>query len=134
VAEQFKAFHRVEFEKEMWTRLRRCGGGWMKDITYDYIREGGFTKEHIYSVSTKNKSVDIIIFSSLLRDGQYSRAKGMDAVRVVLRWKTKHGSLYKRVHKHLRVHTLFENLISTIISTQKDVFNLNPKEFTRSVE
>lgn len=134
MAVTFKAFHRVEFEKEMWTRLRRCGGGFMKDITYDWQREGNFTREYIYSITTKNRAVDIIIFSSIMYDGNFSRAKGMDAVRVVLRWKTKNGSLYKKIHKHLRVGTLFENLVSTIVSTQKQVFDLDPKMFYKAVK
>lgn len=129
----YRGFHRVEFEKEMWKRLKLTNAGFMRDITQEWISEGGYTNEHIYSISTRNRSVDILIFSSILYDKSYTRGRGADAVRVVIRWKTKNGTLYKKVRKHLRVDSLFDNLLFTIIQVQKEVFNLNPRKFTRSI-
>lgn len=129
----YRGFNRIEFEREMWKRLKLANAGFMRDITQEWISEGGYTNEHIYSISTRNRAVDILIFSSILYDKRYTRRKGADAVRVVIRWKTKNGILYSRVCKHLRVASLFDNLLSTIIQVQKGVHKLDPRKFTRSI-
>lgn len=129
----YKGFNRVEFEREMWKRLKLNNAGFMRDITHEWISEGRYTNEHIYAISTRNRSVDILIFSSILYDKGYTRRKGADAVRVVIRWRTKNGFLYSKVRKHLRTASLFDNLLSTIIQVQKEVYKLNPRKFNRSI-
>lgn len=105
--------------------------GFMKDITEQYIAEGNQTWEHVYSITTANKAVEIIVYSSVDIRTSYVREHGDDAVRLVLRWKTKNGYLYKRLAKHLRINTLFQNMKKTIESAQKTAFNLNFKEFSK---
>jgi 3-methyladenine DNA glycosylase/8-oxoguanine DNA glycosylase len=91
------------------------------------------TWEHVYSVSTKNKAVDIIVFSSVdVRSGK-TREKGSDAVRLVLRWETKFGYIYKRLGKHYRLETLFQNMEKTIKEAQSNCFNLNGNDFQKEI-
>jgi hypothetical protein len=101
--------------------------------TEEYINLGNETWEHIYLLPTKNKSVDILIYSSIDVNTNKVRDNGSDAVRVVLRWSTKNGFVFKAIHTHYRLKTLFNNLERTIINTQSQVFDLNYKEFGRVV-
>jgi hypothetical protein len=130
---QYKQFGEKQFLFNVRDFLIKNKLGYMKEVTQDYIADGGMTWEKIYTVSTANKSVEIIIFSSIdIRTG-YVREHGDDAVRMVLRWKTKNGYVYKSLGKHLRIETLFNNMQKTITKAQQSVFNLNYKEFTKEV-
>lgn len=130
---KYYKFSKKHFEFELRGILIRNNAGFMEDITEQWIQEGNETWERIYKITTKNKAVDIIIFSSIDMRTNSVRDNGDDAVRVVLRWKTKHGYVYKKIHKHYRLKTLFKNLEQTILNTQGQVFNLNFKEFTKEV-
>jgi hypothetical protein len=102
--------------------------GFMEEIGTD-----SDTWEHVYKISTKNKSVDIIVFSSVdVRTGK-TREKGTDCVRLVLRWTTKYGEIYKKLGKHYRLETLFDNMEKTVREAQNSVFNLNGKEFSKKI-
>lgn len=127
---KYYKFSKKHFEWE----LMNMKLGWVEDITQQWIEEGHHTWERIYRISTKNKSVDIIIFSSIDMNTNYVRDNGDDAVRVILRWKTKHGYVYKRVGKNYRIKTLFKNLRRNIEEAQSKVFNLNFKEFTKDTK
>lgn len=105
--------------------------GFLKDITEEYIAEGNSTWEHIYTISTANRSVEIIVFSSVDIRTSHVREHGDDAVRLVMRWKTRNGYVYKRLAKHLRIKTLFINMHKTVAEAQKSVFNLKYGEFSR---
>jgi len=107
--------------------------GFMKDITDEYIKEGNKTWEKIFAISTKNKAVDIIVYSSIDMRTHEVREKGGDAVRLVMAWHTKNGTFYKHIAKHLRIKTLFDNLKETILTTQANVFALNIKEFSKDI-
>jgi len=129
MAKKYKQFSKKQFEWE----LRNMNLGWMKDITEEWLASGNETWERIYSISTKNKSVDIIIFSSVDMRTNHVREHGADMVRVVLRWKTKHGDVFKKVQHRERIETLFKNLNATIKEAQSQVFDLNFKEFSKAV-
>lgn len=107
--------------------------GFLKDVTQDYIEERGSTWERIYTVSTKNRSVDIMIFSSIDMRTNYVREHGDDAVRIVMRWKTKNGYVYSKVAKHLRINTLFNNMYKSIEQAQNRVFNLKYSDFYKNI-
>ena len=124
-------FSRKHFEFELKGILIRNRMGFMQDITEEWLSEGNETWERIYKVSTKNKSVDIILFSSIDIRTNNVRDNGADRVRVVLRWKTKNGPVYKKIHHHNRLDTLFKNLECTIKKLQTEVFNLNYREFAK---
>lgn len=126
---QYYQFCKKQFEYE----LRNMDQGWMEDITEQWMTEGHETWERIYKMSTKNKSVDIIIFSSVDMRTNHVRDNGADAVRVILRWKTKKGYVYKRIGKNYRVRNLFKNLKGNLEQAHSQVFNLNFKEFTPEV-
>ena len=108
--------------------------GFLKDITEEYINEGNETWERIYSISTRNRAVDILVYSSIDIRTNQTRDCGDDAVRLVLRWKTKNGYVYKRIAKHLRIKTLFDNMKKSVEKTQNGVFNLNYREFSNDVQ
>lgn len=108
--------------------------GFLKDITEQYLAEGNETWEHIYSISTPNRSVEVIVYSSVDIRTSHVREHGDDAVRLVLRWKTKNGYVYKRLGKHLRIKTLFDNMQRTIASAHKSVMSLKYGEFSKEVK
>jgi hypothetical protein len=133
MARQYYQFGKKHFEYGVREFLINNKLGFLNDITQDYIAEGGSTWERIYTISTRNKSVDIIVFSSVDMRTDYVREHGDDAVRIVMRWKTKNGYVYKRISKHLRIKTLFQNMHKAIAEAQNQVFNLNYKEFSKEV-
>lgn len=128
---KYYQFTKRHFEFELKGILIRNRSGFMQDITDEWIGEGHESWERIYKISTKNKSVDIIIFSSIDIRTNEVRDNGADRVRVIQRWRTRSGDVYKRIHHHNRLETLFKNLEQTIIDTQSTVFELNFKEFTK---
>lgn len=130
---EYQKFGRKHFEYEVRNFLIKNKLGFLKDITNEYIEEGNKTWEHIYSISTRNRSVDIVVYSSIdIREG-YVRSHGDDAVRLVMRWKTRNGYVYKKLAKHLRIKTLFRNIHKTVADAQKTVFNLSYGDFSREV-
>lgn len=130
---QYYQFGKNHFEYGVREFLIKNKLGFLKDITDDYIADGGITWERIYTISTSNRSVEIMVFSSVDIRTSHVREHGDDAVRLVLRWKTRNGYVYKRLAKHLRIKTLFSNMQKTVETAQNSVFNLNYKEFAKEV-
>ena len=130
---QYYQFGKKHFEYGVREFLISNKLGFLKDITESYIAEGNNTWEHVYSISTANKAVEIIMYSSVDVRTSHVREHGDDAVRLVLRWKTKNGYVYKKLAKHLRIQTLFNNVKKTVETAQQSVFKLNYKEFSREV-
>ncbi|AMM45112.1 hypothetical protein SP15_304 [Bacillus phage SP-15] len=129
MASTFKKFCRNQFEYEVRGILLRNNAGILSDITDEWQATEGPTHERIYKVTTKNRAVDIIIFSSVDLSTRHVRRKGRDAVRVVLRWTTRRGPIYKAIAKHPRIETLFRNLEKSILKCNKP-FGLDIKQFT----
>jgi hypothetical protein len=121
----FKNFTKSHFEYELKGILIRNKLGLMKEIEL----EGTF--ERVYEVSTKNKAVSIIIFSSVNQNNNQMRDKDSDCVRVVLKWTTKYGEVFQRVGKHYRLETLFNNLEKTLLNVNP--FNLEFKKFSKEM-
>lgn len=125
-ASSYKKFGKKEFEYMLRYSCIKHQLGFMQEVS-----EKWDSWEHIYEVSTKNKAVDILIFSSVDIRTSYTRDKGSDAVRVVIRWNTKNGPVFKRLAKHKRIETLFDNLSTTLLTTKQTVFNLKYSEFKK---
>lgn len=87
------------------------------------------TYEYVYRMATKNPKVDILIYSAIDKRTNKMRDNGKDAVRLIMRWQTKNGYIYKHLAKHLRIETLFVNIRKTLVDSVASVFNLNYKEF-----
>lgn len=128
---EYYQYGKKHFEFEMRRLLIENKLGFLSEITDEFLSDK-HTWERIYKVSTKNPSLDIIIFSSVDIRTNYVRDYSADAVRLVFRWKTKNGYVYKKLAKHLRLRTLFSNVKKTLESAQKQVFNL--KGFSRNIE
>lgn len=127
-------FTKKHFEYELKGILMRNKLGTMEDITEQWkIENDSETWEYIYKISTKNRSVDIIVFSSVDMNTNKVRDIGNDAVRVVMRWTTRNGNFYKKLGKHYRIKTLFKNLEKTVVDGSNSVFGLNGKEFNTSI-
>jgi hypothetical protein len=129
---KYYKFSKKHFEFELKGILIKNKLGFMEDITEQWREEGNVTWERIYKISTKNKSLDIIMFSSVDINTNSVRDIGSDAVRIILAWKTKNGTVYKHIAKHLRITTLFDNIKKTLDTIQPMVFNLSYKEFSKS--
>lgn len=134
MAGQYYQFSKKHFEYEMRGILIRNKCGFMTDITEEWIKEGNETWERIYKIQTKNKAVNLIVFSSVDIRTNEVRSNGVDAVRVVMQWTTKNGNVYRKVAKHYRLETLFKNLEKTLIEATSNVFNLNYKEFVTELK
>jgi len=130
---KYYQFSKKHFEYELREILKRNKSKFMDDITDQWLAQGNETWERIYKISTRNKAVDIILFSSVDMRTNKVREVGGDAVRVVVRWTTKYGTYFKKVAKHYRIETLFKNLEETIVLAKENVFNLNIKQFTKEV-
>lgn len=130
MAANYRVFSKAQFEYELKGILARNRlGVWnFAEITSE-ISSIIPINEYVYSLPTRNPSVQIILFSSVDSRTGKTREKGSDAVRVVLRWKTRSGNVYKRIGKHLRVETLFANMERTILSEANSSLQLNYREF-----
>jgi hypothetical protein len=126
-------FGKKQFEYELRGLCIRDRLGFLNEITDELLAEGNEIWEKVYAISTINKSVDIIIYSSIDMRTNYVRDVGADAVRVVMRWKTKHGMLYKKLAKHYRLKTLFSNLRGTLLKGKEELFSLNGKDFVKDL-
>lgn len=103
------------------------------DITEELLSLGKDIWEIVYRVPTRNGAVDILVFSSVDRRTASVRDLGGDSVKVVLRWRTKNGYLYKKIAHHYRLKTLFDNLEKSLVNAQTQVFNLKFGEFSPEI-
>lgn len=113
----FIRYSRKQFEREL-IRIRTSNYllSW-SEITQTFNQKHGEPEslEYIYSFPTKNRSVQILIFSSVDTRTGRNRDKDTDAVRVIYEWGTRKGLIYKKIRKHLRINTLFTNLERTVV-------------------
>lgn len=112
----YKTISKSKFEYEL-IRIKNENGlcGW-SEVSEELAKEGdGCIFEYVYSFKTNIKGLELIIYSSINIFDNISRGYGSDAVRVVQRWKTKNGILYRKVRKLLRVESLFTNLEKAIL-------------------
>ncbi|MNV17879.1 hypothetical protein D3C71_1086810 [compost metagenome] len=133
MARTYYQFSKKHFEFELKGITLRNAIHAAELYTEEYRAAGGETWEHIYRLPTRNRAVDIIIYSSVDINTNEVRDHGTDAVRVVMRWTTKKGPVFKALHTHQRITTLFKNLESTIVKAHQEVFSLNYKEFSEAV-
>lgn len=108
-----------EFNFMTWRKQHKIGEFF--DTQPDLIRNGYPVNEVVYVVRTHRRDLNILIYTSIDVRNEKVRTKGSDAVRVVLVWKNKNTGkrYYRKVKKHLRITTLFDNLENTITSTLK---------------
>lgn len=125
-------FHRNQFEYYLNAISITYGLNRFVDVT-DELNEEDYIGERVYKIPTKNKSVDFIIYSAVDVKTDRMREKDNDAVRIVMRWKTKNGYMYKSISKHLRIKTLFVNIRKSILNASCEIFDLKPWEFTSSL-
>jgi hypothetical protein len=124
----YKCYSKKQFEYFLRNLLIENRLGFLSDVTDTHNQ----TWEYIYEVSTRNPSVKVIIFSSVDKRTQKTRDNGDDRVRLVLRWTNRKGEhVYKRLARHNRIETLFNNVKSTLLNA--NVFNLNLSEFSNKL-
>jgi hypothetical protein len=121
-ASEFVRFSRAEFEARINHILHSNRAGFISDITREWREAGKETWEHIYRITTKNPAVDIIVFSSVDIRTNRARNNGDDRVRLVMRWKTRNGERFRRIARHNRISTLFDNVKDSIITAHGQVF------------
>ena len=86
-------------------------------------------KEYVYSVQMPNKYVDILIYTAIDLRTDEMRDNGSDAIRLVMRWKTKNWYVCKKISKHLRLRTMFVNIRKSLLWCMNNSYNLNYSEF-----
>jgi len=87
----------------------------------------------VYIFPSKNKAVQVIIFSSVDIKSEKVREVGNDAVRLVYNRTTRNGVMYKKIGKHYRVESLFNNLEGTLDKALNDVFKLELDGWKRDI-
>lgn len=87
--------------------------------------------EYVYEITTKNRAITIIVFSSIDKRTGKTRNNGDDRVRLVLRWQTRYGDRFMRLARHNRITTLFDNVKGTLLNA--NVFNLKSKDFSSTL-
>jgi hypothetical protein len=115
----YRKFSKEEFENEL-TRLSSSIfdlDEW-SEVSQELQGYEFIIQEYVYHIKTKNPAVSILIFSSISKTDEESRICGADAVRLVYKWNTKNGTLHKKIHKHKRINTLFQNLEETLKTTK----------------
>lgn len=130
---QYKQFGKKQFEYDLRGVLIRNRLGFLEDITFEYRKENPMTWERIYTISTANRSVKVLVFSSIDIRTDAVREHGEDAVRLVMEWTTKNGKVYKSISKHLRIETLFNNIEKSLLNVKKEVFDLKYKQFSSEI-
>lgn len=125
-------FSKAKFEYELNGICKRNNLKNPVDITEE-LRVDNNLLEYTYEIFTKNPSVSFIVFSSIdLRTGRV-RDKGSDALRVILKWKTRKGFYYKSLKNHKRITSVFLNLEKTIKTVNDSCFNLKVWEFNKDI-
>lgn len=122
----YKRYSKKQFEYFLRGLLIENKLGFLSDVTNQHK-----SWEYIYEVTTRNRAVSIIIFSSVDMRTNKTRDNGNDRVRIIMRWKTKKGDVYKRIARHNRLETLFDNVKSTLLNL--NVFNLNYEDFNQQL-
>lgn len=109
-------YTKQEFEQEVLSKIvhdARVPGTWV-DITDAWRKENPGTFERIYCIPTYNRAVTIIVYSSVDIHTGKVREHGADRVRVIYRWNTRNGMIYRKGAWHNRVEGLFQNLCKTV--------------------
>lgn len=118
--QRFKVYTKKKFEYELSRIRNEYGLSYWKDITDIMSNECDcFINEHVYKFDTDVRGMMLVIYSTVDVNNDRTREHGCDAVRVVLRWITKNGILYRKVKTHKRIETLFDNLECTIVESLK---------------
>ena len=133
-AREFRLFTLGQFEYQLKNILYQNRAGFMSDITREWQEEGNATWEHIYKITTRNPSVDIIVFSSVDMRTNKVRENGDDRVRLVFRWRTKNGYRWRKIGRHNRIATLFDNVKNSILNAQGLVFKLGELDWSQKLD
>lgn len=80
----------------------------------DIIENKHWLNEYVFSIKTWNKSIFIIVFSSILINTKLWRKIWEDSVKIVYKWETKEGILYRKIAHLQRVEGFFKNFNDTI--------------------
>jgi len=83
----------------------------------------------VYKFSLLNKSVSIIIYSSIEKQNDRTRDNATDAVRIVYEWTTKDGKKYSKIARHYRTESLLTNMSQSITAASIQCFALGEFEW-----
>lgn len=128
-------FSKAKFEFELREMKNKLNFSDFIEVTSSLESNGYTLNERVYLVKTKNPYVSILIYSSIDKRTDRVRSIGSDAIRVVLVWKTKKGRFYKKLHKHLRIKTVFNNLEKTLKEGKEEAEGMKLKiwDFTEGI-
>ena len=128
--ERYREFTEKQFNFHLYDMYKRKKINNYLNAQPDLVRNGYNVQEVVYVIRTHRKDVNILIYTSIDVRGELTskgrntvRSKGSDAVRVVLVRKNLNTGerYYKKIHKHLRINTLFTNLEKTLETTLKEI-------------
>ena len=127
---RYVEFSAEKFKYELFQMYKSKKIGAFQDVQPDLFRNGYTVNEVVYMIRTNRKNINILVYTSIdVRPKGVSgrntvRVKGSDAVRVVVVIKEATGKRkYKKVHKHLRISTLFSNLETTLENVSNEINN-----------
>jgi hypothetical protein len=108
---EYVEFSRVEFERKLVGIQYLLGWNEFKDVTSDLEVEGKTIFERVYEVEFAGKYIRI--YSSIDVRTDRTRESGNDKVKVVSILREDGKEKYCNLGKHVRIHTLFDNIKKT---------------------
>lgn len=135
MSKRYRKFGKAEFEWNMRELKSSLGFRDFLEVTDDLIRNGYKINERVYLLRTANPSVNILIYSSIDKSNEKVRDIGNDAVRLVLVWNTKKGRYFRKLHKHLRIETIFKNMEKSLKEGKSEAESMKLKiwEFSEGI-
>ena len=126
---KYRSFWRSEFERLLSSLANQSNLLYWEEVSNKINNSDIETYEFVYKFKLKNKSVCILIFSSIDKKTDKTRDVGSDAIRMVYEWNTKNGLIYKRIAKRNRVENSFNNVRESLLNASENCFNLKGREF-----
>jgi hypothetical protein len=126
---KYKSFWKSEFEKLLSSISATNNLRFWEEVSENIQESEIKIWEYVYKFGLKNTSVNILIFSSIDKITDRSRAVGSDAIRVIFEWNTVNGKIYSKIAKRNRVEGTFHNVKATLLNSSEKCFKLDGSKF-----
>jgi hypothetical protein len=133
MSENKLVYDRKGFEYEVRGICIKEKPGFFNDLTEDLMLIApDRVDQRVYAITTKNKSVDYIIYSGISTETNET-LESFEKVNVVMRWKTRSGIMYKTVASAPRNEDMFKVISDGIVAAKDTIFKLDFKSFTKDL-
>lgn len=128
---QYFSFNKWNLEYRMKWILLSNKVGFMKDITNELIKSG-IAQEMVYEVTTQSPLISILIFTSINLLTCRSDNKGMNTIRMIMKWRhPKFGNIYKGIGKiYVRDERIYNDIKKVLVDNKEAIYDLHPRDFS----